>query len=134
MTTVIADRLSVVKPSPSMAAKARVDALQAAGRSIVDFTIGEPDFDTPAHIVEAGVKALADGQTRYTAAAGDLSHTQLLPSIRIRFQRMLGFTCLRVAILFKLYRRFHVDPCCAWLACYSHNLMWSYKKLDLKLS
>ena len=89
MTTVIADRLSVVKPSPSMAAKARVDALQAAGRSIVDFTIGEPDFDTPAHIVEAGVKALADGQTRYTAAAGTLA---LRKAIAAKLERENGLT------------------------------------------
>ena len=70
MNTITARRLAAVKPSPSMAAKARVDALQAAGRQIIDFTIGEPDFPTPAHIAQAGVEALAKGQTRYTAAAG----------------------------------------------------------------
>ena len=69
-TSITAERLSSVKPSPSMAAKARADALKAAGRTIVDFTIGEPDFPTPAHIVAAGALALAQGQTRYTASAG----------------------------------------------------------------
>ncbi|MFL9926872.1 pyridoxal phosphate-dependent aminotransferase [Herbaspirillum lusitanum] len=53
-----------------MAAKARVDALRAAGRSITDFTIGEPDFPTPPHIVEAGVAALHEGHTRYTGSTG----------------------------------------------------------------
>ncbi|MCG2594775.1 pyridoxal phosphate-dependent aminotransferase [Ramlibacter sp. XY19] len=53
-----------------MAAKALVERLRAAGRTIVDFTIGEPDFATPPHIVAAGVQALAGGQTRYTASAG----------------------------------------------------------------
>ena len=53
-----------------MAAKARVDALRAAGRNIIDFTIGEPDFPTPPHIVQAGVQALISGQTKYTASAG----------------------------------------------------------------
>ncbi|TWC65093.1 pyridoxal phosphate-dependent aminotransferase [Herbaspirillum sp. SJZ099] len=53
-----------------MAAKARVDALRAEGRSIIDFTIGEPDFPTPQHIVEAGIAALGAGHTRYTAATG----------------------------------------------------------------
>ncbi|MFJ3047314.1 pyridoxal phosphate-dependent aminotransferase [Herbaspirillum chlorophenolicum] len=53
-----------------MAAKARVDALRAEGRSIIDFTIGEPDFPTPQHIVEAGIAALSAGHTRYTAATG----------------------------------------------------------------
>jgi aspartate aminotransferase len=69
-SSVTAARLSAVKPSPSMAAKARADALKAAGRTIVDFTIGEPDFPTPPHILEAGAQALAQGHTRYTASAG----------------------------------------------------------------
>ena len=67
---VVARRLAAVKPSASIAAKARADALRAAGRTIVDFTVGEPDFATPAHIVQAGVRALQGGQTRYTASAG----------------------------------------------------------------
>ena len=66
----LASRLASVKPSPSMAAKALVDALRAAGRTVVDFTIGEPDFPTPPHIVAAGVQALTSGQTRYTGSAG----------------------------------------------------------------
>jgi aspartate aminotransferase len=53
-----------------MAAKSHVDALRAAGRTIIDFTIGEPDFPTPPHIVAAGVAALTSGQTRYTGSAG----------------------------------------------------------------
>lgn len=53
-----------------MMAKARVDKLRAEGKKIIDFTIGEPDFPTPPHIVQAGVSALASGQTRYTSAAG----------------------------------------------------------------
>jgi aspartate aminotransferase len=67
---VIADRLGRVKPSASIAAKARADAMRAAGRDIVDFTVGEPDFPTPAHIVRAGMAALENGHTRYTASAG----------------------------------------------------------------
>ena len=70
MTQILSSRLGLVKPSASIAAKARVDALRAGGKTIVDFTIGEPDFDTPAHIVEAGIAALKNGQTRYTGSAG----------------------------------------------------------------
>jgi aspartate aminotransferase len=66
----LASRLDAVKPSPSMAAKSHVDAMRAAGRTIVDFTIGEPDFPTPPHIVAAGIDALTSGQTRYTGSAG----------------------------------------------------------------
>jgi aspartate aminotransferase len=71
----LATRLDSVKPSPSMAAKNLVDGLRAAGRTIIDFTIGEPDFPTPPHIVAAGVQALVSGQTRYTGSAG-------IPSLR----------------------------------------------------
>lgn len=69
-TEIVARRLAAVKPSASIAAKARADAMRAAGREIIDFTVGEPDFPTPDHIVEAGVKALNAGHTRYTASAG----------------------------------------------------------------
>jgi len=49
---------------------ARAKALEAQGRSVVHLEIGEPDFDTPAHITEAAVKALRDGFTHYVPAAG----------------------------------------------------------------
>lgn len=70
MSSLLAKRMQSVRPSPSMAAKLRVDALRSEGRRIVDFTIGEPDFPTPPHIVEAGIKALTSGDTRYTSSAG----------------------------------------------------------------
>jgi aspartate aminotransferase len=49
---------------------ARAKALEAEGREIIHLQIGEPDFDTPAHVVEAGVKALRDGFTHYCPAPG----------------------------------------------------------------
>src|SRR5688500_4065684 len=49
---------------------ARANALRAQGRSIVALSIGQPDFQTPAHIVEAGIKALRDGHHGYTPANG----------------------------------------------------------------
>ncbi|RZL42323.1 MAG: pyridoxal phosphate-dependent aminotransferase [Variovorax sp.] len=70
LSTLLSARIGQVRPSPSIAAKARVDALRAAGRAIIDFTLGEPDFATPSHIVEGGIAALRDGQTRYTGSAG----------------------------------------------------------------
>src|SRR5690606_2698040 len=48
----------------------RVRALRAAGRSIADLSVGEPDLPTPECIVEAGARALRDGATRYTPPAG----------------------------------------------------------------
>ena len=49
---------------------ARAKALEASGRRVIHLEIGEPDFETPAHIVEAGMKALRDGHTHYCPAAG----------------------------------------------------------------
>ena len=54
---------------------ARAQALQAAGRSVIHLEVGEPDFPTPAPVVEAGIRALRAGQTRYTPALG-------LPALR----------------------------------------------------
>src|ERR1700689_3189703 len=51
---------------------ARAKALEASGRSIINLGIGQPDFPTPAHVVEAGRKALADGHHGYTPANGIL--------------------------------------------------------------
>lgn len=53
-----------------MAATARAAALRAAGRDIISLTAGEPDFDTPVHIADAGVAAIREGHTRYTDVGG----------------------------------------------------------------
>lgn len=70
LNSLLASRLDAVKPSPSMAAKAKVDSLRAAGHRIIDLTLGEPDFATPPHIVQAGIDALLGGKTKYTGSAG----------------------------------------------------------------
>lgn len=66
----IASRLSAVKPSASMAASQAARALRAKGVDVIDLGLGEPDFPTPPHIVEAAFAAARAGQTLYTAAAG----------------------------------------------------------------
>ncbi|OLO04907.1 pyridoxal phosphate-dependent aminotransferase [Salinicola socius] len=70
MSQPFADRLARIQPSPSVEANARVTELRAQGRDIINFTIGEPDFDTPAHIAEAAIAALKAGDTHYTPSAG----------------------------------------------------------------
>ncbi|OGT43463.1 MAG: aspartate aminotransferase [Gammaproteobacteria bacterium RIFCSPHIGHO2_12_FULL_37_34] len=69
-TQEIAERARRIKASPTLALSARANELQAAGNSIINLTIGEPDFDTPSHIKEAAIKAIYDGQTKYTAVDG----------------------------------------------------------------
>ena len=65
-----ASRVSRIKVSPSTAAAARARELKAAGRDIVDLTVGEPDFDTPDNIKAAAHAAIDRGETKYTAVNG----------------------------------------------------------------
>ncbi|MGR8927126.1 aspartate transaminase (plasmid) [Rhizobium leguminosarum] len=69
-TFVPASRVSRIKVSPSTAAAARARELKAAGRDIVDLTVGEPDFDTPDNIKAAAHAAIDRGETKYTAVNG----------------------------------------------------------------
>lgn len=66
----IASRLSAVRPSASMAASLAAKALMAKGVDVIDLSLGEPDFPTPPHIVDAAYEAAKRGDTLYTAPAG----------------------------------------------------------------
>ena len=66
----IAGRIRRIKPSPSTAAADRANELRRQGRQIVSLVVGEPDFDTPAHIRQAAAEAMEKGATRYTLMAG----------------------------------------------------------------
>jgi aspartate/methionine/tyrosine aminotransferase len=66
----IAARANAIAPFHVMDILARAKALEAEGRDIIHLEIGEPDFATPAPIVEAGIRALRDGHTHYTGALG----------------------------------------------------------------
>jgi aspartate aminotransferase len=66
----LAERMSRLGTESAFDVLVRARALEAQGRDVVHLEIGEPDFDTPAHIVEAGIQALRDGETHYTPAAG----------------------------------------------------------------
>ncbi len=66
----LAERLSRVKPSATVAIAQRARELRDQGIDVLSFSVGEPDFDTPAHIREAAKTAIDEGATRYTAARG----------------------------------------------------------------
>lgn len=66
----LAQRVSKIRPSATLAINARAKALKKEGVHVVNFGVGEPDFATPEHIQEAAIKALHDGQTRYTPVSG----------------------------------------------------------------
>jgi aspartate aminotransferase len=66
MSLPISQRVQRVKPSPTVALTGRVAQLKAEGKDIISLGAGEPDFDTPQHIADAGVEAIRKGFTRYT--------------------------------------------------------------------
>lgn len=68
--TFLADRLNAIKPSPTIAVSQKARVLKAEGKNIISLGAGEPDFDTPSHIIEAGKRALDAGMTRYTGTNG----------------------------------------------------------------
>jgi aspartate aminotransferase len=67
----LAERVSQVTPSITLAIAAKAKAMKAEGIDVCSFSAGEPDFDTPAHIKAAAIKALEDGKTKYGAASGE---------------------------------------------------------------
>jgi aspartate aminotransferase len=83
----LADRLARVKPSPTMAITALATELKAAGRDVIALSQGEPDFDTPANIREAGIRAIQNGETRYTVFDGRI---ELKRAICGKFKRENG--------------------------------------------
>jgi aspartate aminotransferase len=66
----LADSLSRIKPSATIAVTDKARTLKAAGRDVIGLAAGEPDFDTPDNVKEAAIKAIRDGKTKYTAVDG----------------------------------------------------------------
>jgi aspartate aminotransferase len=83
----LADRLARVKASPTMAITALATELKAAGRDIISLSVGEPDFDTPENIKEAGIAAIRRGDTKYTVFDGRM---ELKQAIAAKFKRENG--------------------------------------------
>jgi len=68
--SLFAQRISRIKPSPTLEITAKAKALQAKGIDVANFGAGEPDFDTPDNIKRAGIRAIEAGFTKYTAVGG----------------------------------------------------------------
>ncbi len=66
----LADALSRVKPSATIAVTQKARDLKAQGRQVIDLSVGEPDFDTPDNVKQAGIEAIRKGYTKYTPVAG----------------------------------------------------------------
>ena len=80
----LSERISRIKPSPTLAMNAKVLSMKTAGIDVISFGVGEPDFDTPEHIREEAVRAIEEGFTRYTAVGGI---PELKDAIIEKFQR-----------------------------------------------
>jgi len=84
---IIAERLSRIKPSPTMAVTQKARELKAAGKDIIGLGAGEPDFDTPDNIKDAAIAAIRRGETKYTNVDGT---PELKAAVAAKFKRDNG--------------------------------------------
>lgn len=84
---IIADRLSVIKPSATVALNAKSMEMKAAGEDVIGLAAGEPDFDTPETAKAAGIAAIQGGDTKYTAPDG---RPELKAAVARKFERENG--------------------------------------------
>jgi len=96
VTLPVSRRVQRVKPSPTLAVTARAARLKAEGKDVIGLGAGEPDFDTPAHIAQAGIDAIRTGFTRYTNVDGI---NELKDAIIAKFERDNGIQYERSQIL-----------------------------------
>jgi aspartate aminotransferase len=96
VTLLLSRRVQRVKPSPTVALTGRVAQLRAEGKDIITLGAGEPDFDTPTHIADAGVEAIRKGFTRYTPVEGN---ADLKDAIIAKFRRENGLEYQRRQVL-----------------------------------
>ena len=82
--SIISDSLKRIKPSPTIAVTQKARELKAAGKDVIGLGAGEPDFDTPDNIKAAAIKAINNGDTKYTAVDGT---AELKKAIVEKFKR-----------------------------------------------
>jgi aspartate aminotransferase len=92
----VSRRVQRVKPSPTLAVTARAARLKAEGHDVIGLGAGEPDFDTPRHIAQAGIEAITGGFTRYTNVEGT---NELKDAVIAKFARDNGIRYERAQIL-----------------------------------
>ena len=87
----IAARLNKISPSQTIAISTKARALKAAGRDIISLSAGEPDFDTPGNVKRAAIRAIEQGQTKYTDVSGTPALKQAVAE-RFRLDSGLDYT------------------------------------------
>jgi aspartate aminotransferase len=96
MSTGIAKRAQSIKPSPTLATAAKAKSMKAQGIDVVDFGVGEPDFDTPENVKQAGIKAIQSGFTKYTPAGGT---DELKEAVIEKFKKDNGLSYEKAQVL-----------------------------------
>ena len=76
MTWPLSQRIHSFKPSATVSISNLASQMKADGEDVINLAVGEPDFDTPSHVIEAAISAMKSGQTRYTHVAGTLALRQ----------------------------------------------------------
>ncbi|MCP1674812.1 aspartate aminotransferase [Natronocella acetinitrilica] len=97
MDSPLSKRVQRVKPSPTIAVTARAAEMRAAGKDIIGLSAGEPDFDTPAHIKQAGIDAIRAGHTKYTAVDGTPDLKQAIIA-KLRRDNDLDYTAREILV------------------------------------
>lgn len=87
--TLTAERMDRISPSQTIVVTQKARALKADGRDVISLSVGEPDFETPQNIKDAAIKAIQDGETRYTDVAGTMA---LRKAVAAKFERDNGLT------------------------------------------
>ncbi|MBL4720386.1 MAG: pyridoxal phosphate-dependent aminotransferase [Alphaproteobacteria bacterium] len=95
--SILAQRLGRISPSPTMAVTKLAGEMKAAGKDIIGLAVGEPDFDTPQHIRDAAVQAMAEGKTRYSPFSG-LPELRVAVAEKFKRENNLNYTPSQIAI------------------------------------
>jgi len=95
--TFLSATLSRVKPSPTIAVSTRAREMQDAGADVIGLGAGEPDFPTPDNIRAAGIRAIEDGRTKYTAPDG-LAELKEVICAKFRYENGLDYTTSQVSV------------------------------------
>ncbi|AFX99538.1 aminotransferase class I and II family protein [Candidatus Endolissoclinum faulkneri L2] len=93
--SILAKRVSRLKPSPTIAVNNKVIELKAAGYDIISLGAGEPDFDTPQHIRQAAKAAIDKGLTRYTNVGGTIELKEAI-SLKFKNNNSLNYACNQI--------------------------------------
>ena len=93
----ISKKAMSITPSPTLAIDTKFKEMKANGVDVVGFGAGEPDFNTPQHICDAAIKAIAEGKTRYTPAAGTIALRQSICN-KLKRENGLDYTVQNIVV------------------------------------